>query len=264
MGRNICIYDIESTGTDTGKDRIVQIAILIVNEELEVVHPLASSLVNPEMPIHPKATLVHGITDEIAATAPTFSQIANSLYEAIKDCDLCFFNGIKFDLPMLIEEFARAGINFSYEGKRLLDAYQVFIKKERRDLTAALKFYAGKEMQNAHEAGADVMATLEIMRGQLTKYEDIKTLDDINAIAEPENRCDLAGKFYKEDGIVRFGFGPHYQKDVREEAGFLAWMLTKDFPNDTMKYVEKLLREIAEENKSKADVPQTDPRNPNF
>lgn len=244
MNRNIAIIDYESTGTNVSVDRIVQIALLVVNPQLEIVQPLVSQMVNPTIPIHPKATEVHGITDEMVANQPTFAQIAPSFRNAIKDFDLAFYNGIKFDLPLMIEEFARAGMTFQYEDKRLLDSFIVFSKKERRDLTAALKFYANKEMVNAHDAGADVMATLDIMRGQMAMYEDLQSLDDFHAIAEPEKRCDLAGKFRMEDGVVVYNFGKHFNTPVKDQLSFLTWMMDKDFSIDTKNYAIKLLEEF--------------------
>lgn len=241
MERNIAIIDLESTSSDPYKDRIVEIALLVVDRNLNEVHPLVSTYINPGVPIDPKATEVHKISDEMVANAPTFAQVSDSLFEALKDCDLCFYNGIRFDLPMLIEEFARAGKAFTWKDKKLIDPYIVYREKEKRDLTAALRFYAGKEMEDAHQAGADVRATLDILRGQMAMYPDLDNPEAIHALTEPEKRCDLAGKFVWENGIVVMNFGEHKGKPAVDQQSYLAWMLKKDFPAETKDFITNFL-----------------------
>lgn len=242
MQRNIAIIDLESTSSDPYKDRIVEIAILVVDRNLNEVHPLVSTYINPGVPIDPKAQEVHGISDEKVANAPTFAQVSDSLFEALKDCDLCFYNGIRFDLPMLVEEFARVGKAFDWKNRKLIDPYIVFREKEKRDLTAALKFYAGKEMEDAHAAGADVRATLDILRGQMAMYPDLDSLEAINALGEPEKRCDLAGKFIWEDGVIKINFGNKHKGETAADCqGYLAWMIKNDFPAETKDFINNFL-----------------------
>lgn len=242
--RNICFFDLETTSIDTETTRIVQIAFCITDRDLNVISGPFKTLINPETEIPAESTAVHGIKNEDVVDAPKFVNVAQSFYNSILGCDLAGFNAKKFDIPVLINEFYRCGIEFSIKGLEIIDPYIFYAKKEKRDLAAALKFYCGKEMVNAHDAEADIMATVEIARGQLTKYDDVTTLKDLIAVTEPENTCDLAGKIVMKDGVPIFNFGPHYGKPISENMGFLTWMQTKDFPKQTKDWIDDYLANL--------------------
>ena len=167
LTRPICFFDLETTGIDVGKDRIVEIAIFKVfpngNKESK------TWLVNPTIPIPPQSTAVHGITNEKVANEPTFAELSSQIYNMIKDSDLAGYNSDRFDIPLLAEELLRAGVDFDMKNRVSVDVQTIFHKKEERTLSAALKFYCGKTLENAHSAEADTMATYEILLGQLEK-----------------------------------------------------------------------------------------------
>jgi DNA polymerase-3 subunit epsilon len=173
LTRPICFFDLETTGIDVAKDRIVEIAIFKVfpngNKESK------TWLVNPTVPIPPQSTAVHGISDEKVANEPTFKELAPVIYNMIKDSDLAGYNSDRFDIPLLAEELLRAGVDFDMKGRVSVDVQTVFHKKEERTLSAALKFYCGEDLVNAHSAEADTMATYEILKAQLDRYSDLET-----------------------------------------------------------------------------------------
>ena len=238
---NIAIFDLETTGTNPSEDRICQIAIYICDSNLNPLGPPRQSLINPGIPIPEQASKVHGITDEMVQNAPTFAQVAPTLLNIFQSTDWATYNGIRFDCPMLLAEFERCGIIIDISGKKLIDANVVFVKKEPRTLEAALKFYCNEELLDAHEATADTIATYKVLKGQLQRYDDINTIDDIVALSEPENRCDLAGKIIMKDGVPVFNFGANFGKPISENHGMLTWMLDKDFPAETKQWINKYL-----------------------
>lgn len=241
--RPIAFFDYETTSADPATARIVQIALVITDRNFNVLHGPFQTLVNPEIPIDPRATEVHHITDDMVATAPTFATFAPQLFDWLDPCDWGFYNGIKFDAAITVEEFARVGIDINPYNRQLIDPCQVFFKKEPRDLTAALKFYTGETMEDAHEALADIMATVKVAKAQVERYEDINSVDDIYNIIEPEKMCDLGGKFVLKDGEPAFAFGPHIGKLIKEEKSFLTWMMGKDFAKTTKDYITKFLEQ---------------------
>lgn len=236
-------FDLESTGVEITSSRIVQIAVIITDHQFNVVSGPHQTLVNPEIPIPPKSTEIHGITDDMVKDAPTFAQIAPTLYQWLEPCDWGFYNGVKFDAGLVTECFARVGININPLARQLVDPCQVFHKKEPRDLAAALKFYCDEEMENAHEAMADIMATIKIAKGQMERYEDINSLSDMYTLLEPENICDIDGKFVMKDGEPHFTFGKHRGEPAKSQIGFLQWMRGKDFSKNTMDFVDKILQQ---------------------
>lgn len=239
--KNICWFDLETTGIDTENDRIVQIAVCITDQNLNIISGPFDTLVNPEIPISKGATETHGITDKMVANSPKFADIAGSLYATIGDCDLGGYNLKKFDVPLLMNEFNRVGINMCIIGRNIVDSYLVFSKKETRNLSNALKFYCNKEMEGAHDAKDDILATIEVARGQINHYDDISTIEDLIAVTEPENTCDLAGKIIMKNGFPVFNFGKHYGKEIKDNINYLEWMLTADMPKETKDWIEDYL-----------------------
>lgn len=246
----LVFFDLETTGTDTVKDRIVEIAYLKVfpNGKKEV----KTRRINPEMPIPPAATAVHGISDDDIKDSPTFKQIAKSLADQIEGCDLAGFNSSRFDIPLLAEEFLRAGVDIDLSKRKMIDVQIIFHKKEERTLKAAYKFYCGEELIDAHSAEADTLATYEVLKAQLDKYDDLE--NDIEKLATEfsffNNNVDLAGRIIKdENGIEIFNFGKHKGKSVAEvlkkEPSFYAWMMDAEFPLNTKQVLTKIkLREM--------------------
>ena len=208
----IVFFDLETTGTNTSSDRIVEISTVKVfpNGDKEV----KTRRLNPEMHIPEEATAVHGITDADVADAPAFRQIAKSLAEYIKGCDLGGFNSNRFDVPMLAEEFLRAGVDIDLKKRKFVDVQTIFHKKEERTLSAAYRFYCGKELEDAHSAEADTLATYEVLKAQLDKYDDLQ--NDIAFLADYSchtRTVDYAGRIVYDDKDQEvFSFGKHKGK----------------------------------------------------
>lgn len=242
--KDIVIFDIESTGIDTNTDRIVELAMMKCTHDFVRKTDTFTQRFNPEMPISKGASDVHGITNEMVKDAPLLKDKAAQIVKFIGNCDLGTFNGNKFDIPMFMSEMARCGVSFSVEGRRLLDFYKVFAEKEKRDLTAALKFYCNKEMEDAHAAHADVDATFEIARGQIEMYDDVNSADDINILSGSESRVDIAGFMERIDGQVVFAVGKHKGTPVQQahsvDPGYFNW-LNKNSPQDTRNIVAMIL-----------------------
>jgi DNA polymerase III, epsilon subunit and related 3''-5'' exonucleases len=246
----IIFFDLETTGTNITKDRIVEISFLKVHPNGK--QEIKTKRINPEMPIPKESSDIHGIMDEDVADAPTFRQIARSLADQIEGCDLAGFNSSRFDIPLLAEEFLRVGLDIDFSRKKLIDVQIIFHKKEQRTLEAAYKFYCNRTLEDAHSAEADTLATFEVLKAQLDKYDDLP--NDIGKLAEDysffNNNVDLAGRIIKnEEGIEIFNFGKHKGKPVadvlRIEPSFYAWMMDADFPLNTKQALTKIkLREM--------------------
>lgn len=244
LTRPICFFDLETTGIDVGKDRIVEIAIFKVfpngNKESK------TWLVNPTIPIPPQSTAVHGITNEKVANEPTFAELSSQIYNMIKDSDLAGYNSDRFDIPLLAEELLRAGVDFDMKNRVSVDVQTIFHKKEERTLSAALKFYCGKTLENAHSAEADTMATYEILLGQLEKYPDLQ--NDMKALSEFTTRkksVDFAGMIVLNDkGQEMFSFGKYKNVLVDDvfdkDLGYFGWIQNADFPLYTKKVLTGL------------------------
>ncbi|MBQ5614544.1 MAG: 3'-5' exonuclease [Tidjanibacter sp.] len=250
LKRPIVFFDLETTGVDISHDRIVEIAVVKVepsgDKEVKV------RRINPGMPIPPAATAVHGITDEDVKDSPRFEQIARSLYAFIEGCDLGGYNSNKFDVPMLAEEFLRAGVEVDFKNRKFVDVQTIFHKKEQRTLSAAYMFYCGKELENAHSASADTLATYEVLEAQLDRYPDLE--NDINFLAEYTSRdrsVDYAGRIMLDDNDCEvFAFGKYKGQSVaevfRKEPSYYDWMMKGDFPLYTKRVITEIrLREIA-------------------
>ena len=239
LNRPICFFDLETTGVDVAKDRIVEIAIFKVypngNKESK------TWLVNPEMKIPFLSTQVHGITDEKVANEPTFKELSGQIYNMIKDSDLAGFNSDRFDIPLLAEELLRVGVDFDMKNRFSVDVQTIFHKMEERTLSAAYKFYCGQLLENAHSAEADTMATYEILKAQLERYPELE--NDMKSLSESTTRkksVDFAGFIALNDkGQEIFTFGKHkgvlVEKVLEEEPGYFGWIQNADFPLYTKK-----------------------------
>lgn len=244
LNRPICFFDLETTGIDVAKDRIVEISILKIfpngNKESK------TWLVNPERPIPKESTAIHGITDEKVANEPTFNALAPHVYNMIKDSDLAGFNSDRFDIPLLAEELLRAGVDFEMGNRVSVDIQTIFHKKEERTLSAAYRFYCNESLENAHSAAADTNATYEILKAQLDRYEDLE--NDIKTLSEYTTRkksLDFAGFIaLNEDGKEIFTFGKHkgalVEEVLEKEPGYYSWIQKAEFPLYTKKVLTAL------------------------
>jgi len=205
-----------------------------------------STRVNPEMAIPPKSTAIHGIKDEDVAKSPVFKEVARNLAAFLEGCDLAGYNAIKFDIPVLAEEFLRVNIDFSFIKRRYVDVQVIFHKKEQRTLSAAYQFYCKKDLEGAHGSKADTAATFEILKSQLDRYKDLE--NDVEKLADFSSfnsNVDFAGRIIlDENGIEVFNFGKHKGKPVEvvfnEEPAYYSWMMNGEFPL----YTKKVLTEI--------------------
>lgn len=240
----IIFFDLETTGINIALDRIVEIAFLKV--DLSGNESSKTMRVNPEMPIPEKVTAIHGITNEDVKDAPTFNEIAKSLARDFEGCDLGGYNSVRFDIPLLAEEFLRAGVDIDLKRRKFVDVQVIFMKMEPRTLSAAYKFFVGKELKDAHSASADTLATYEILQAQLDHYSNLE--NDIGKLAEfsAHNRnVDFAGRIvYNDEDEEVFNFGKYKGKPVREilerDPGYYGWMMNGDFPL----YTKKVLTNI--------------------
>lgn len=244
LSRPICFFDLETTGTNVAKDRIVEISILKV-------HPNGTKesktwLVNPEMEIPEEVIAVHGISNEKVVNEPTFKELSKEVYAMIKDSDLAGFNSDRFDIPLLAEEMLRADIDFDMKNRVSVDVQTIFHKMEKRTLGAAYKFYCDKTLEDAHSAAADTKATYEVLLAQLERYPDLET--NVKKLSEFTTRrkfVDFAGFIVQDkEGEPAFSFGKHKGKKVEnvleEEPGYFGWILNADFPL----YTKKVLTQI--------------------
>ena len=239
LTRPICFFDLETTGSDVAKDRIVEISIFKVfpngNKESK------TWLVNPTIPIPAFATAVHGITNEKVANEPTFKELASQVHAMIKDSDLAGFNSDRFDIPLLAEELLRSEVDFDMKNRVSVDVQTIFHKKEERTLSAAYKFYCNQSLENAHSAEADTMATYEILKAQLDRYGDLD--NDMKTLADYTTRkktVDFAGFIaLNNEGKEIFTFGKHKGALVDEvfdkEPGYFSWIQNAEFPLYTKK-----------------------------
>ncbi|GAB3018098.1 3'-5' exonuclease [Niabella terrae] len=232
----IAFIDLETTGVNLGTDRIVEIAIVKILPD--GTRNVKRKLIHPEMPIPQSSSDIHGITDEMVKEAPTFKQAAQELKQFLADCDLAGYNSNRFDIPLLIEEFLRAEVEFDMKGRRLLDVQNIFYKMEPRTLSAAYKYYCGKDLEDAHSAEADATATFEVLQAQLERYPELgNTVDTINKFLGDEVIVDFARRFIMADGKEVFNFGKYKGQSVADvlarEPQYYDWMMRGDFPQQT-------------------------------
>jgi len=243
--RPIAFIDLETTGVNLSSDRIVEIAIVkIMPDQTRVVK---RKLINPEMMIPKQSSDIHGITDEMVKDAPTFKQAGNEIKQFLDNCDLGGYNSNRFDIPMLMEEFLRAGMDVDLSTRRMVDVQHIFYTMEPRTLSAAYKFYCQKELENAHSAEVDVNATIDVLLSQITRYEKLgNSVDSILSTIGEEKIVDYARRFLFDDkGVEVFNFGKYKGKSVRDvlksEPQYYDWMMKGDFPLHTKQKLTEIL-----------------------
>ena len=252
----LCFFDLETTGTNISQDRIVEIAVIKLMPNGEILEK--SNLVNPTIPIPQEISLIHGISNEDVKGQPTFKELAKDYAKFFEGTDLSGFNILKFDVPVLVEEFLRAGVDFDYSRKRIIDSQRIYHLMEKRNLSAALKFYCGKALEDSHMAAADTRASMEVLLAQVERYVDqpvtdglghtigyVKNdLDELNKLTS-SNMVDLAGRMVlnqKSDAV--FNFGKHKNKNVltvlKDEPAYYDWMMNGDFSLDTKRRLTEI------------------------
>ncbi len=237
LTKPIIFFDLETTGTNITHDRIVEISLIRISPDGTEMEK--SRRINPEMPIPAEATAIHHITDEDVANAPTFKQVAKDLAKIFTGCDIAGFNSNRFDIPMLDQEFQRAGVKFDFSKPRMIDVQTIFHKKEQRTLVAAYKFYCGKDLDGAHSATADTRATYEVLKAQLDRYADLP--NDMASLSEysSQNRnVDLMGRLiYNDEGVEIINFGKYKgspaEEVLKRDPGYFNWVMQGDFPQNT-------------------------------
>lgn len=257
LTRPLAFIDIETTGLNVATDRVIEICILKVN--VDNTTEIKTMRINPEMPISPESSRITGITDEDVKNCPTFKQVANQLAQFISNSDIAGYNSNKFDVPLLLEEFLRAEVDFDLSNRKLIDVQNIFHYMEPRTLSAAYKFYCDKKIENAHNAEADIKATYEVFLAQLERYADkpvedskgnmiVPIKNDMNVLSEFSSKTknvDLAGRIvYNEKGVEVFAFGKHKDKSVidifEKEPSYYNWMMNGDFPLYTKKVITQI------------------------
>lgn len=245
LANPIVFFDLETTGVNIAKDRIVEISVLKIytngKEEQKTIR------VNPEMPIPKEASAIHGIYDEDVKECPVFKSIAKELARYIEGCDLGGYNSNRFDIPLLAEEFLRAGVDFDMRRRKFVDVQTIFHKMEQRTLSAAYRFYCDKCLEDAHTAAADTFATYEVLKAQLDRYGDRleNNIEFLSKFSTQNNNADFAGFIVFDDkGVEVFNFGKNkglpVEQVLKEQPGYFAWILNSDFPL----YTKKILTEI--------------------
>lgn len=252
----VCFFDLETTGMNMTSDRIIEIAVVKLMPNGETI--TKTNLLNPGVTILPESTAIHGITNEDVQGKPTFKEVAKEYAKFMEGSDLSGFNILKFDVPMLVEEFIRAGVEFDYSRKKIIDSQKIFHLMEKRTLSAAYKFYANKTLENSHSAEADTFASLEVLVAQVERYEGQDVTDSLGKkIGEIKNDMDALGKLTTSDlvdlacrmalnrkGEEVFNFGKHKGKVVtavlKEEPAYYDWMMNGDFPMDTKRKLTEI------------------------
>lgn len=236
LTKPLAFIDLETTGVNLGTDRIVEIAIIKILPDGS--KTVKRKLINPEMPIPKTSSDIHGISDEMVKDAPTFRQVANELKQTLDGCDIAGYNSNRFDIPLLMEEFLRVQVDFDMKGRRMVDVQKIFHQMEQRTLSAAYKFYCQKNLEGAHSAEADAMATYEILEAQTERYPNIgNTVDSILKAIGDDTIVDFARRFVMENGVEVFNFGKFKGRSVAEvlkaEPQYYDWMMKGDFPQHT-------------------------------
>lgn len=243
LTKPLAFIDLETTGVNLATDRIIEIAIVKVLPDGK--RSAKRKLINPQMSIPKQSSDIHGITNEMVKDAPTFKEVAQELKQMLDGCDIAGYNSNRFDIPMLVEEFLRAEVDFDMKGRRLIDVQNIFHKMEQRTLSAAYKFYCNKALDGAHSAEIDATATHEILIAQLERYPDLGTsVDSVLKLIGEEPIVDFARRFIMENGIEIFNFGKYKGRPVAEvlrtEPQYYDWMMKGDFPQ----YTKQKLTEI--------------------
>ena len=245
LTRAIAFIDLETTGVSLSSDRIVEIAIIKILPDGS--RQVKRKLINPEMPIPKETSDIHGITDDMVKDAPTFKQAGNEIKMFIENCDLGGYNSNRFDIPILMEEFLRAGMEVDLSTRKMVDVQHIFYTMEPRTLTAAYKFFCQKELVNAHSAEADVDATIEVLMAQLDRYTNLgNSVESILGVIGEDKIVDYARRFgFNDKGVEIFNFGKHKGRPVRDvlksEPQYYDWMMRGDFPLHTKQKLTEIL-----------------------
>jgi DNA polymerase-3 subunit epsilon len=246
LERPLVLFDLETTGTDPSRDKVVEIAILRLDPDGGRLG--RTRRINPERPIPAEATAVHGIRDEDVRDEPPFRRIARGLLELLAGADLAGFNVRRFDVPLLDREFRECGLDLELAERRIVDAMTIFHRQEPRDLSAAVRFYLGREHEGAHGAEADLNATAEVLDAQLERYPDLpRSVEELDAWSRPRrDAVDGQGKFVRRHDEIVFGFGKHRGRSLaevaREAPDYLEWVVSSDFPEDAKEIVRHALK----------------------
>ncbi|MFI3328712.1 MAG: 3'-5' exonuclease [Rikenellaceae bacterium] len=241
LKRPLIIFDLETTGVDTSRDRIVEMSMVKLMPDGEKI--VKTRRINPDMPIPAEATAVHGISDEDVKDCPKFREIAKSLAQFIEGCDFGGFNSNRFDVPVLIEEFLRSGVDVDFRERNYVDVQNIFHKKEQRTLVAAYKFYCDGDLTDAHSAEADTLATVDVLLAQLERYDDLPTsVEGLEEFGRYNRAIDFAGRvLLNDDGVEVFGFGKYKDVSVvdvfRRDPSYYSWIMKGDFTEYTKKVV---------------------------
>jgi len=244
LKRPLVIFDLETTGISISTDRIVEMSTVKIG--VDGTEEVLTQRFNPTIPIPAEVSAIHGIFDEDVKDKPTFAEKAKEYAEYFKGCDFGGFNSNRFDFPMLVEEMLRAEVDFETEGRKFVDVQRIFHQMEQRTLGAAYKFYCNKTLENAHSAEADTLATLEVLKAQIERYETLgNDMESLHKISGQSNLVDLAGRIVLNDkGIEVFNFGKHKGKPVslvfKTEPGYYQWMMDNDFSLDTKRKLTKI------------------------
>ena len=247
LKRPIIFFDLETTGTDTAKDRIVELAFVKLMPDGK--RDKFTRRINPGIPIPAEVTKIHGISDEDVKDAPTFKQIAHTLNDWMKGCDLGGYNSSKFDLPLLAEEFLRLGINVDFTERHMIDVQQIFFKMEARTLHAAYSFYCQKELENAHSAEADILATIDVLEAQLDRYPTLgHDVASLHQFTNTDEYVDYARRIMIKDGHPVFNFGKYKGRKVEDvfnsEPQYYDWMMQADFALHTKQKISEILNKM--------------------
>lgn len=256
LKRPIIFFDLETTGTDIVNDRIVELALIKITPDGS--RQRYVKRLNPECPIPAMVTEIHGIRDEDVKDAPTFRQIARELYDWMRNCDLSGYNAARFDLPLLAEEFLRAGIRPEFESCQMLDVQHIFYRMEPRTLKAAYRYYCEKELENAHSAEADIEATIAVLEAQLLKYQDTLSSDLeplCQFLSDGDETVDYARALIRRNGTVVFNFGKYKNRAVtdvfKSEPSYYDWMMKSGFSLHTKQKISEILNQSRLEKLSK-------------
>ncbi len=256
LTKPLAFFDLETTGTNIATDRIVEIAVVKVMPNQEV--STKSSRINPTIPIPIESSMIHGIYDKDIADCPTFAEVAHTFAQFLSGCDLAGFNHIKFDIPLIMEEFNRVGVDFDINNRKLVDAQKIFHMMEPRTLSAAYKFYCHKELDGAHNAEKDTMATYEVLKAQIEKYQGVKIKDSKGNVTDPvkndmailhalsfDKLVDLAGRMHfneQKEEIFNFGKykGQKVETVLKSDPAYYDWIMKGDFAIDTKKKLTEI------------------------
>ena len=247
LKRPIVFFDLETTGTDPAKDRIIEMAFIKLMPDGK--KDKIVKRINPGMPIPESSSAIHGIKDEDVKDAPLFKLVAHDIYEWMRGCDMGGYASSKFDLPLLAEEFLRAGINVDFTDRHMVDVQQIFFKMESRTLSAAYNFYCNKALENAHSAEADIVATIEVLESQLDRYGDLsKDVKELSDFTTQDEYVDYARRIVLKDGHPVFNFGKNKGREVEEvftvEPQYYDWMMQADFALHTKQKISEILNRM--------------------